>query len=183
MMKKVTMKKTLKLQLALVACAMGMAVQSHAQWYNITFNGSGYAANGQIDVAGGLATSGYLTVTAGNDLGTYYLATGGPSVRVGGGTDLIYDNVVNPSADPFLDGDGLAFALNNATSSNPGFNLWGNSPGSYSLFDASNTEYFDAGGTATITPGPVPEPTTAGCFLLGLGALVCWGRFIKNRRS
>jgi len=34
-----------------------------------------------------------------------------------------------------------------------------------------------------LMPSPVPEPTTAGCFLLGLGALVCWGRFIKTRRS
>ena len=30
---------------------------------------------------------------------------------------------------------------------------------------------------------PVPEPTTAGCFLLGLGALACFQRFTKNRRS
>jgi hypothetical protein len=30
---------------------------------------------------------------------------------------------------------------------------------------------------------PVPEPTTAGCFLLGLGALAFCQRFIKNRRS
>ena len=30
---------------------------------------------------------------------------------------------------------------------------------------------------------PVPEPTTAGCFLLGLGALVFCQRFAKNRRS
>jgi hypothetical protein len=30
---------------------------------------------------------------------------------------------------------------------------------------------------------PVPEPTTTGCFLLGLGALVCFQRFAQNRRS
>jgi len=29
----------------------------------------------------------------------------------------------------------------------------------------------------------VPEPTTAGCFLLGLGALVCFQRFVQKRRS
>jgi hypothetical protein len=29
----------------------------------------------------------------------------------------------------------------------------------------------------------VPEPTTAGCFLLGLGALVCFQRFTQKRRS
>jgi hypothetical protein len=30
---------------------------------------------------------------------------------------------------------------------------------------------------------PVPEPTTAGCFLLGLGALVCFQRLAQKRRS
>jgi hypothetical protein len=30
---------------------------------------------------------------------------------------------------------------------------------------------------------PVPEPTTVGCFLLGLGALACFQRFTQNRRS
>jgi len=29
----------------------------------------------------------------------------------------------------------------------------------------------------------VPEPTTAGCFLLGLGALIFVQRFTQNRRS
>jgi len=29
----------------------------------------------------------------------------------------------------------------------------------------------------------VPEPTTTGCFLLGLGALACFRRFTQNRRS
>ena len=30
---------------------------------------------------------------------------------------------------------------------------------------------------------PVPEPTTTGCFLLGLGVFACARRFTKNRRS
>ena len=29
----------------------------------------------------------------------------------------------------------------------------------------------------------VPEPTAAGCFLLGLGALVCFQRFAQKRHS
>jgi hypothetical protein len=33
-----------------------------------------------------------------------------------------------------------------------------------------------------LTPSPVPEPTTTGCFLLGLGALACFQRFTQNRR-
>ena len=47
---------------------------------------------------------------------------------------------------------------------------------------------FPGGGSITIDQveqsfHQVPEPTTAGCFLLGLGALVCFQRFTKNRRS
>ena len=186
--------KTLKLQLALVACAMGMAVQSHAQMYDIIFTGGSSAANGQIDVVGGFATSGYLDVTAGANQGTYNLVsltspliTGGtpsvPSVRFTDGTDLIFDNAVNVSSDPYLTDNGLVFANDHLV----GFNLWGNSPGSYSLFDVSGPPdahvYVIDNGTATITPGPVPEPTTAGCFLLGLGALACCQRYAKNRRS
>jgi hypothetical protein len=185
------MKKQM-LQLVLMACAMGMAVQSHAQLYNITFTGGSSAANGQIDVVGGIATSGYLVVTAGANQGTYNfvsltspLITGGtpsePSVRFTDGTDLIFDDVVNVSSDPYLTDNGLVFANDHIV----GFNLWGNSPGSYSLFDVSGPPdtgvYFQDNGIATITPAP--EPTTAGCFLLGLGALAFCQRFAKNRRS
>jgi hypothetical protein len=43
----------------------------------------------------------------------------------------------------------------------------------------------DLTGTASVTYDfvPVPEPTTAGCFLLGLGVLACSRRFIRNRHS
>jgi len=157
-------------------------VHSHAQLYNITFTGGSSAANGQIDVVGGIATSGYLDVTLGPNQGTYNLVsltspliTGGspsvPSIRFTDGTDQIFDNAVNVGSNPFLTGDGLEFANDHLI----GFNLWGNGPGSYSLFDVSGPpdvhEYIIDGGTATIAP--VPEPTTAGCLLLGLGALVC----------
>jgi hypothetical protein len=184
--------KKQKLQLVLMACAMGIAVQSHAQMFDITFTGGSSAANGQIDVVGGIATSGYLVVTAGANQGTYNfvsltspLISGGtpsePSVRFTDGTDQIFDDVVNVSSNPYLTGDGLEFANDHLI----GFNLWGNSPDSYSLFDVSGPpdthEYIIDNGIATITP--VPEPTTAGCFLLGLGALACFRRFTQNRRS
>jgi hypothetical protein len=42
---------------------------------------------------------------------------------------------------------------------------------------------FDANGNLAQDQLAVPEPTTAGCFLLGLGALVFCQRFAKNRRS
>jgi hypothetical protein len=56
------------------------------------------------------------------------------------------------------------------------------SPNGNNPFDLA-TSYSNGGyyGTADIIP--VPEPTTAGCFLLGLGALACGRHFSKNRRS
>jgi hypothetical protein len=48
----------------------------------------------------------------------------------------------------------------------------------YSITFAGNVSFQEE-----LMPSTVPEPTTSGCFLLGLGALVCWGRFIKTRRS
>lgn len=159
-----------------------MALQLHAQLYDIAFTGGSSAANGQIDVVGGIATAGYLDVTAGANQGTYNLVsltslliTGGtpsvPSIRFTDGTDEIFDNAVNVNSDPFLTGNGLEFANDHLI----GFNLWGNSPGSYTLFDVSGPPdtqvYFSDNGTATITP--VPEPASATFILLGMGALVC----------
>ena len=42
---------------------------------------------------------------------------------------------------------------------------------------------FDASGNLAQDQLAVPEPTTTGCFLLGLGALACGRHFSKNRRS
>ena len=113
------------------------------------------------------------------------------------GDNIIFDNVVNLSSDPILNGNGLGFAsgpYQDSVHYNTLINLWGNSPGSYSLFvgeaqldsngdvigDAQYVYNIDSG---SLTLTPVPEPTTAGCFLLGLGALACCQRFTKNRRS
>jgi hypothetical protein len=56
-------------------------------------------------------------------------------------------------------------------------NLNGNNP-----FDLA-TSYSNGGDYGTADIIPVPEPTTAGCFLLGLSALACFRRFTQNRRS
>jgi hypothetical protein len=42
---------------------------------------------------------------------------------------------------------------------------------------------FSDGNLAQDQLAVVPEPTTAGCFLLGLGALACFQRFAQKRRS
>jgi hypothetical protein len=80
---------------------------------------------------------------------------------------------VDTSSNPYLDGDGLAWASLVNTANNPGFNLWGNGPGSYTLFDASDTEYYGANGAATLTAVPDGGMTFGllGGALVGLQAL------------
>ena len=161
-----------------------MAVQVRADFYFFTtFSGSVSTASGELDVVGNIAVSGYLDVTSGANQGTYSLVsltspliTGGtpsvPSIRISDGTDLIFDNIVNAASDPFFDSNGLAFANNNTI----GFNLWGNSPGYYSLFDVSGTppghEYIQDNGTATLAPVPEPASITLISVFAGLSILL-----------
>lgn len=52
-------------------------------------------------------------------------------------------------------------------------------------FTGSWNSSFDSNGSSVgdIDSFAVPEPTTDGCFLLGLGTLACFQRFSKKRRS
>jgi hypothetical protein len=169
------------LKIAMVAGALGLAAQAKAVEYSITFSGSVFSANGQIDVSGGVADSGYLTVAGGPDSGTYSLvALGSPlingdvtpsysTLRAPSG-DQIFDDVVYVGSNPFLTGNGLEFANSDLI----GFNLWGNGPGYYSLFASSRNVYVIDGGNATLTAVVPDGGLTAGLLggaLLGLGAL------------
>jgi hypothetical protein len=167
-----------KLQVAIIVTVMGMVLQTKAQLFNISFTGGVSAGNGQIDVVDGIAISGYFNVTEGANQGTYNLVSltsplingdpvGDTQTLVISGNDQIFDDVVTPNSNPFLTDDGLEFANNDSI----GFNLWGNSPGSYDLFDADNVYVIDSG-IATIAPAP--EPATVSLVaggLLGLLAL------------
>ena len=164
-----------KLHVVTLTALMGLAIHAKATLYDINFNGSGYVANGQINVVSGVATSGFLTVTAGYDLGTYNLVPlGSPlitgivtptfsTIRISGG-DQIFDDLVFPSSTPFLNGNGIEFANDLSV----GFDIWGNGDGSYNIYNADVNHYGYPPGTATIALAPVPEASTviAGLLLL-----------------
>lgn len=168
--------KAWKLKIVSALATLAFASAAQAQNFDITYTGTNFTANGQIDVSAGLATSGFLDVTAGPNQGIYNLVTlTSPlvnGVSNGNGTlvlptaDQIFDDVVTPASNPFLDDNGLEFANDLST----GFNLWGNAPGSYSLFDSSSagSVYLVDNGTATIAA--VPEPSTWALGLIALGA-------------
>ena len=148
--------------------------------YDITFSGSVYTANGQITVDSGLATTGYLTVTAGNDLGTYQLFTPAGTVIPPAGS-ILSDNLVQLGSDPFLDSDGLTFTgtLFSGNHTSVAFSIWGNGPGSYGFVDDSTTINTQDTGTATITP--VPDNTsTLGLLTASIGGLCLLKRKIAK---
>jgi hypothetical protein len=111
----------------------------------ITFTGGGSTANGEVDFAGNTATGGYLDITAGTNVGIYFLSPGS-----GSNVLFTWDSMIFPTSNPFLDVSGLLF-----TNSNVQINLWGNGPGSYSLYGAPPAyNPLVTNGLATITVDP-----------------------------
>jgi hypothetical protein len=179
------MKNTMRTtQLALITVGLVAGVQGNAAFCDITFTGgNSVAAYGQVEVVNNLALDGFLTVNAGPNQGTYLLVPGpAGSVRLPDGTDLIYDNKVNLGSDPVLTGEGLAF-VSRDSSGNPlvGFNLWGNSPGSYTLFGTPPWGQPNENGTANFTVVPESSNMFAGAFLLIL--LPFGASWVRNWRS
>jgi len=194
---------------------IALAQAAVAQNYNFTFTGGGgMDATGTIDIVGGVAQSGSISVTgvpleappytplttAAGDLVPDPASPTTLTLINHDGDDIIYDNIVypgDPSTVQVLNDNGLGFASGQYQDSvhyNTLINLWGNSPGSYTLFVAEaqldsngnvigDPQWVYTADSGSLTFTPVPEPTTAGCFLLGLGALACCQRFTKNRRS
>jgi len=135
---------------------------------------TGYGGLNTADEGNGefLATAGTLTVTAGNDIGTYALYPGGPGVTLSplGGFD--YNNLLfpfYPSTDPPLDIYGLLFI-------GPGLeiNIWGNSPGNYSFYDFNGSGYgtqLTETGTFTVNVDPGGGQTFPAKFVFDVTAV------------
>jgi hypothetical protein len=153
----------------------GISSTALADTYDITYtDGGANVANGEIDVVGGMAVSGTLTVTAGAADGTWTLQPG-----AGEDGSFIWDNQVNPASNPFLDPDGLLFVDGSSE-----LNIWGNGADNYSLYGNIGGNYnpVSNGGEATlsmVSNGALPAASapdggwTAG--LLGGSFLVLQG--------
>ncbi len=169
-------------------------------------------ATGTIDISGGVATSGTISVTGvpleafphtplTTAAGALVPDPASPSTLTlvnHDGDNIIFDNIVYPG-DPatvqVLDGNGLGFASRPYLDSvhyNALINLWGNSPGSYTLFVAEaqldgngnvigDAQWVYTTDTGSLTFTAVPEPSSDALVILG--ALTLGSAAIRRRRA
>ena len=91
---------------------------------------------------------------------------------------FIYNNLYHPSGMAF-DIDGVLFA----TAQNPGgyWNLWGNSPGNYSLWESVSPYNYPIEESGTLSVAAVPELSTWAMLGLGFAGLSVAGRSRPSR--
>jgi hypothetical protein len=151
-----------RLGILTVLALTALSTTARAEIYDLTFDAAtpdNTVADGQITVVDGLATAGFLDVTAGPDVGDYNLVAGS-------GTDqsFVYDNFVFPgSPDGFVDSTaGLLWSLSGVAGNSSEVNMWFNPTAqygapadTYSLWGAPGNWNLEAYGGATFTPAPI----------------------------
>ena len=131
-----------------------------------------------LDVQGGLATSGAITIAGTGIDGTQRLALVTPAgavYRSANGTDIFDGDNAWP-----IDSGGLVFGTNAPASWTGGYNfgIWLDSPDTYRGF-ASGPGLWSYTGQLTVTSSPIPEPPALALGLTGLLALT----FMARRRQ
>ena len=108
---------------------------------------TGYGTLNTTDVGSGEfnATAGFLTVTGGQDVGSYPLYPGGPSVTSSPSGFFVYDNDLFPSMDPVIDTVGGPLFISGSLE----INLFAYGPDSYSFYDSTG---YNNTGTSFILP-------------------------------
>jgi len=120
--------------------------------FDFAFSNGIDAGNGSLNTTDNgdglfLATAGTLTVTAGQDVGSYQLYPGGPATTSSPSGFFTYDDLLYPSVDPEIDLQGLLFI-----GSGLEINIFGNGADSYEFYD--NTNYNNAGDSFLLTAAP-----------------------------
>lgn len=190
---------------AAVLMLLATAPAAVAQIYTFAFISSGMDATGTITISGGVAQSGSINVinvpleadpsTLISAAGSLLPASGATDAENHDGDVITYDNVVNLANDPILDSDGLGFGsgpYQDSVHYNTLINLWGNSPGSYTLFIGEaqldgngnvigNAQWVYHTDSGSLTLTPVPEPSTDALIILG--ALTVGSAAIRRRAA
>jgi hypothetical protein len=163
-----------RILLAIGLAAAGLApVAANASIYKFTFESfdSELTAGGQITVS----TDGEVTGVSGviSGLADQTISGIAPNPNFSGAAyspdgSFIYDNLYHASGMPF-DVDGLLFV----TAQNPGgyWNLWGTSPGNYSLWESVGSYNYPIEESGTLSVAAVPELSTWAMTLTGFAGL------------
>jgi opacity protein-like surface antigen len=158
---------------AAVAAAVLAPAAANASVYKFTFESfdSELTAGGQITVN----TDGEVTGVSGviSGLAEQTISAVAPNPNFSGAAyspdgSFIYDNLYHASGMPF-DVDGLLFV----TAQNPGgyWNLWGTSPGNYSLWESVGSYNYPIEESGTLSVAAVPELSTWAMMLAGFAGL------------
>ncbi len=161
--------------------AMATISQARASVYDFQFTSPEVTATGQLIVDATTqevtAINGWVSISGQpNDIITTILADPNFPGAYNNGP-FIYDNIFT-GGNPVLDNDGILFA----TAGNPGgsWNLWGNGPDNYSLYESvPNVGYaIEATGTFAVSTSDAPnfaaaapEPSTWAMMLTGFAGL------------
>ena len=165
----------MKQMLLAAAAAAGLLspAAANASVYNFTFESfdSELTAGGKITVN----TDDEVTVVSGVISGladqTITAVTSNPNFSGAAYSpdgSFIYDNLYHAAGMPF-DVDGLLFV----TAQNPGgyWNLWGTSPGNYSLWESVGSYNYPIEESGTLSVAAVPEMSTWVMMLTGFAGL------------
>jgi hypothetical protein len=178
------MHKTLTTMVASIATAMLLtASPAHATVYKFTFESfdSELTASGEITVNAAnevTAIAGFISGLVDQTIGAVTPNPNFSGAAYSPDGSFIYNNLFYPSGMAF-DIDGLLFA----TPQNPGgyWNLWGDSPGDYSLWESSGPCDYPIQESGTLSVAAVPELSTWAMFGLGFAALGLAGRRRSQR--
>jgi hypothetical protein len=168
----------LKLNKLRVAAAMGAALAfvsggAEAKVYNYDFTSTDslLTAEGTFTVTGNeiSAITGVLSGLVSQVVNAVVPSTASSGYSTSPDGAFYYDNVFSITANPYLDIGGVLFT----TVQNSGgyWNLWGNSPGNYSLFESVPGQGYAVQESGHLTVSAVPEPSTWVITLIGFAGL------------
>ena len=178
-------RKLLVTTIATLATAMLFTITvANAATYTFTFQSSDaeLTATGEITVNAAEQVTGVSGIISGLTNDTISAVTADPSFpspSYSPDGSFIYNNVYYPTGMAF-DVNGLLFV----TVQNPGgyWNLWGTSPGNYSLFESAGSYNYPIQETGTLSVAAAPELSTWAMLAVGFASLGFVGRRGRTAR-
>jgi hypothetical protein len=179
------MRKNLVTTIAVLATTMLLNVATaNAAIYKFAFQSSDaeLTASGELAVNAAGQVTGVSGVISGLVDQTINAVTPNPkfsSPAYSPDDSFIYNNVYYPSGMPF-DVNGLLFVT--AQNSGGYWNLWGNSPGNYSLWESASSYNYPIQESGTLSVAAAPELSTWAMLAVGFAGLGVVGRRSRTAR-